>query len=182
MSERGKFSVFNRTHYENVLVTRVNPEFLLNENLPNINHIEDIDDDFWKNRFESIKTFEKHIALNGTIIFKFYLHLSKEEQRKRLLRRIEKKKHQWKFAPSDMRERNLWDDYQRCYEDAINSTSTDDAPWYVVPADDKKACRLMVAKTILETLEKYLDIKEPDLDPEIEAKLGEYYHILKDEK
>lgn len=182
MPERGKFGVFNRTHYENVLVTRVNPQFLLNENLPNINSVDDVNDDFWQKRFESINAFEKHIANNGTIFFKFFLHLSKEEQRKRLLRRIEKKKHQWKFEPGDIRERALWDDYQVCYEEAINRTSMPYAPWYIVPADDKKACRLMVAQTILETLKTYTDIKEPELDPRIKVNLDEYYQALKNEE
>lgn len=181
LPQRGKFGVFNRTHYENVLVTRVNPHFLLNENLPNIQSVDDVDDDFWQKRFESIKAFEQHIANNGTIIFKFYLHLSKEEQRKRLLRRIEKKKHQWKFEPGDIRERALWDNYQACYEDILNRSSHDYAPWFVVPADDKKACRLMVAQTILNTLKTYTDIKEPELDPKIKANLDEYYEALKKE-
>lgn len=181
LPQRGKFGVFNRTHYENVLVTRVNPHFLLNENLPNIQSVDDVDDDFWQKRFESIKAFEQHIANNGTIIFKFYLHLSKEEQRKRLLRRIEKKKHQWKFEPGDIRERALWDNYQACYEDILNRSSHDYATWFVVPADDKKACRLMVAQTILNTLKTYTDIKEPELDPKIKANLDEYYEALKKE-
>jgi len=182
LPERGKFAVFNRTHYENVLVTRVNPEFLLNENLPNIQSINDLSDDFWTNRFESINAFEKHIANNGTIVLKFYLHLSKEEQRQRLMRRIEKQKHQWKFSPGDIKERALWVDYQAFYEDILNRSSSDIAPWYAVPADDKEACRLAVAQTILDVLKTYTDIKEPELDPEIKVSLDSYYKGLKNEK
>jgi PPK2 family polyphosphate:nucleotide phosphotransferase len=182
LPERGKFGVFNRTYYENVLVTRVNPQFLLNENLPNIQKVEDVTDAFWASRFESINAFEKHLINNGTIVLKFYLHLSKEEQRQRLLRRLEKHKHQWKFSPDDIKERALWDKYQACYQDILNRSSTEIAPWYVVPADDKEACRLMVAQTILDTLIKFTDIKEPELDPKVKADLDMYYQGLKNEQ
>ena len=128
---RGKVGVFNRTHYENVLVTRVHPEYILNENIPGINDVSDIDEAFWENRFEQINNFEKHIADNGTIIFKFFLHLSKEEQKNRLLRRLNKPNKNWKFSAGDLKERALWDEYQHCYEDAINKTSKFHAPWYV---------------------------------------------------
>jgi PPK2 family polyphosphate:nucleotide phosphotransferase len=182
LPERGKFGVFNRTYYENVLVTRVNPQFLLNENLPNIQKVEDVTDAFWANRFESINAFEKHLINNGTIVLKFYLHLSKEEQRQRLMRRLEKQKHQWKFSPGDIKERALWYKYQACYEEILNQSSTEIAPWYVVPADDKEACRLMVAQTILETLKQFTDIKEPELDPKVKADLDMYYQGLKNEQ
>ena len=138
LPEKGKFAIFNRTHYENVLVTRVHPEYVLNENLPDINSVEDIKPKFWKKRIEQINNFEKHVAENGTIIFKFYLHLSKDEQRDRLLRRLEKGKHNWKFSPGDLKEREHWDEYQKYYQQAINKTSTSHAPWYIVPADDKE--------------------------------------------
>src|SRR5690554_4201095 len=107
LPQRGKFGVFNRTHYENVLVTRVHPEYILDENLPNVTSLEDVNDAFWDKRFEQINNFEKHIAENGTVIFKFYLHLSKEEQKNRLLRRLEKKNKNWKFSPGDLKEREL---------------------------------------------------------------------------
>lgn len=107
LPERGKFSVFNRTHYENVLVTKVHPEYILGENIPKIDSVEDIDDEFWEKRYNQINNFEKHISENGTIIFKFFLHLSKEEQRQRLLRRIELKQKNWKFSPGDLEERNF---------------------------------------------------------------------------
>lgn len=174
LPEKGKFSVFNRTHYENVLVTRVHPNYILNENIPGINAIEDITPEFWENRFESINAFEKHIAANGVIILKFYLHLSKEEQRQRLLRRLEKAEHNWKFSPGDLKEREYWEEYQKCYEEAINKTSKPHAPWYVVPADNKETCRYLVAKTILEELQKFTDIKEPELEPEVQENIKFY--------
>ncbi|MFN3756941.1 MAG: PPK2 family polyphosphate kinase [Flavobacterium sp.] len=181
LPEKGKFAVFNRTHYENVLVTRVNPQFILNENIPGIENVEDITPEFWKHRIESINDFEKHIARNGIIIFKFFLHLSKEEQRHRLIRRLEKEKHNWKFSPSDLKERELWDEYQHCYEEVINSTSQPNAPWYIVPADNKETARYIVAKTILEELSRYTDIKEPELDEKIKANIAYYREQLEKE-
>lgn len=178
---RGKFGVFNRTHYENVLVTRVHPEYILNENIPGINSVEDIDEAFWEKRFEQINNFEKHIAENGTIIFKFFLHLSKDEQKHRLLRRLEKKSKNWKFSPGDLKERKLWDDYQKYYEEAINKTSKKHAPWFAIPADDKPTARYIVARTLLDTLKKYEDIKEPELDDEIKANLELYKQELENE-
>lgn len=178
LPEKGKFSVFNRTHYENVLVTRVHPEYLLFENLPGIEEVSDITSDFWDDRFESINNFEKHISRNGTIVLKFYLHLSKEEQRKRLLNRLEHAEDNWKFSISDMKERELWDDYMKYYEDAINNTSKKHAPWYVVPADDKEMSRYIVAKIIWETIQLLTDIKDPDLDPAIKANLDLYKEKL----
>ncbi|WP_222984725.1 PPK2 family polyphosphate kinase [Flagellimonas meishanensis] len=171
LPERGKFSVFNRTHYENVLVTRVHPEYILGENIPGIESVSDIDHSFWEERFKQINNFEKHIAENGTLIFKFYLHLSKEEQRQRLLRRIRLKRKNWKFSPDDLKERKLWDKYQACYEEALRKTSKDHAPWFVIPADNKKAARVIVASILLKALKKYEDIKEPELDDEIKANL-----------
>lgn len=181
LPEKGKFAVFNRTHYENVLVTRVHPEYILNENIPGIQSVDDITPEFWENRFESINAFEKHIASNGILIFKFYLHLSKEEQRQRLIRRLETEKHNWKFSPGDLKERSLWDDYIKYYEEAINKTSKPHAPWFVVPADNKENARYIVAKTILETLQMYTDIKEPELDEKIKENLSHYREQLKKE-
>lgn len=178
---RGKFGVFNRTHYENVLVTRVHPEYILGEYLPEVKSVADVNDAFWDKRFEQINHFEKTIAQNGTIIFKFFLNLSKDEQKFRLLRRLEKKNKHWKFSPDDLKERALWDKYQECYEDAINRTSKPHAPWYNIPADNKPAARLLVASILLEELAKYTDIKEPDLDPEVKAKIDEYKQQLENE-
>jgi PPK2 family polyphosphate:nucleotide phosphotransferase len=174
LPEKGKFAIFNRTHYENILVTRVHPEYILGENLPGINSVDDITPDFWKNRIEQINNFEKHISQNGTIVMKFYLHLSKEEQRQRLLRRLEEEKHNWKFSPGDLKERGYWDEYMKYYEEAINKTSTSHAPWYIVPADDKEMSRYIVAKIIWEEMKKYNDIKEPELDEKTAANIELY--------
>lgn len=181
LPERGKFGVFNRTHYENVLITRVHPEYLLNENLPKLTDIKDLKSSFWKERFNQIKAFEKHITQNGTIIFKFYLNLSKEEQKERLLRRLEEEDHNWKFSPGDLAERKLWDKYMECYEDAIKNTSTSHAPWYIIPADDKKVARYLVAKTILDELTKYKDISYPELPEDIEKDIASYRDELEHE-
>ena len=181
LPEKGKFAIFNRTHYENVLVTRVHAEFILAVNLHGINSVEDIKPKFWKRRIEQINNFESHIAENGTIVMKFYLHLSKEEQRQRLLRRLEEGKHNWKFSPGDLKEREYWDEYQEYYEEAINKTSTEHAPWYVVPADDKEMARYIVAKIIWEEMKQYTDIKEPELDEKIKANFEEYKEQLKKE-
>ncbi|MCV9930994.1 polyphosphate kinase 2 family protein [Flavobacterium sp. LS1R47] len=181
LPEKGKYAIFNRTHYENILVTRVHPEFILNENLPGIEKVEDIPEDFWKNRIEQINNFEKHITQNGIIVLKFYLHLSKEEQRQRLLRRLDKEKHNWKFSVGDLKEREHWDEYQQYYEEAINKTSTKDAPWYVVPADDKEMARYIVAKIIWEEMQKHTDIKEPELAEAIKDNIKVYQQQLENE-
>lgn len=178
---RGKFGIFNRSHYENVLVTRVHPELILNENLPEINEISDITEDFWERRFEDIRNFEKHLAENGTIIFKFFLNISKEEQRQRLLRRLNKPNKNWKFSPADLEERKLWDKYKNLYEDAIERTSLPHAPWYIIPADDKPTARYITAKILLENLLKYEDVQEPELPPEIQEKLAYYKDQLSKE-
>lgn len=181
LPSRGKFAIFNRTHYENVLVTRVHPEYILGENLPNVNGLEDINEAFWSKRFDQINNFEKHIAENGTIIFKFFLNLSKDEQKNRLLRRLEKQEKNWKFSPGDLKERKLWDQYQYCYEDAINRTSKSHAPWYIIPADSKPTARYIVARIIYDTLSAYTDIKEPELDDEIKANIELYKQQLNNE-
>tara|TARA_R110002051_G_scaffold56554_3_gene105261 strand:+ start:13630 stop:14511 length:882 start_codon:yes stop_codon:yes gene_type:complete len=179
---KGKFGVFNRTHYENVLVTRVHPEYILNEHIPGIHSVKDINQKFWDKRFEQINDFERHLAANGTLIFKFFLNLSKEAQRQRLLRRLELKEKHWKFSPGDLKERKLWSTYQECYEEAISKTTHDHAPWYVVPADNKKATRVIVASILLQSLKKYKDIKEPMLSEKILANLGDYEEQLQSEK
>ena len=179
LPEKGKFAVFNRTHYENVLVTRVHPEYILFENLPGIEKVEDITPQFWENRMEQIVNFEKHISQNGTKILKFYFHMSKDEQRERLLKRLENPKDNWKFSTGDLKERERWDDYMKYYEEAINKTSTDFAPWYIIPADDKGIARYIVAKTIWEEMQKLTDITEPELDPKVKANIEEYRTQLK---
>lgn len=181
LPERGKFGIFNRTHYENVLVTRVHPGYILGENLPSVHSVEDVNADFWTKRFEQINNFEKHISDNGTVIFKFFLNLSKSEQKNRLLRRLEKQEKNWKFSPGDLKERALWDQYMACYEDAINRTSKPNAPWYAIPADDKETARYLVAKIMYDTLKTYTDIQEPDLDDDIKANLELYKKQLESE-
>ena len=178
---KGKFGIFNRTHYENVLVTRVHPEYILGENIPGINEVSDIDQHFWDSRFDQIINFENHLAANGTIIFKFFLHLSKEEQRQRLLRRLRLKQKHWKFSPGDLKERKLWSKYQQCYQEAIQRTSKPKAPWFVIPADNKKAARLIVAQILIQELKKYKDIAEPELDDKIKANLESYKQQLQSE-
>jgi PPK2 family polyphosphate:nucleotide phosphotransferase len=178
LPEKGKYAVFNRSHYENVLVTRVNPQFLLCENIPGIEKEEDIPADFWDKRFTQIRCFEDHITQNGTVVFKFFLHLGKEEQRLRLLRRLEKKNKRWKFEPSDITERKLWDEYIKHYEEAINTTSLPHAPWYIIPSDDKPMARYLVAKIIYEEMVKYTDIVEPQPDDHLKENIEKYKEKL----
>ena len=181
LPEKGKFAVFNRTHYENVLVTRVHPEYVLDENLPGIETVSAITPEFWENRLEQINNFEKHISQNGTIVLKFFLHLSKEEQRQRLLRRLEEEKHNWKFSPGDLKEREHWDEYSRFYEEAINNTSKKNAPWFIIPADDKEMARYIVAQIIWEEMQRYTDIQEPEMDDEIKANFEKFKEQLRKE-
>lgn len=178
---RGKFGVHNRTHYENVLVTRVHLNYILGEKLPNIHSIEDVNDAFWDKRFEQINNFEKHLAENGTVIFKFFMNLSKDEQKQRLLRRLDLKHKNWKFSAGDLKERKLWDKYMECYEDAINRTSKAHAPWFNIPADNKPVARLTVATILYNTLKAYEDIKEPELDAKTKANIEVYRQELNNE-
>ncbi|MCB0459611.1 MAG: polyphosphate kinase 2 family protein [Flavobacteriaceae bacterium] len=181
LPERGKIGVFNRTHYENVLVTRVHRGYVFGENIPSVTSVEQLTDDFYHKRMEHINNFEQHIAENGMIILKFFLHLSKDEQKNRLLRRIELKEKNWKFSAGDLKERKLWDEYQKCYEDMLNRTSKEKAPWYMVPADDKETARYIVANVILETLKSYKDIEEPELDDETKANLEAFKKQLEND-
>lgn len=182
LPERGKIGVFNRTHYENVLVTRVHPKYILNENIPSILSVDDIPENFWQERMKDMNNFENHISKSGTIVLKFFLHLSKEEQRQRLLRRLEKGKHNWKFSPGDLEERKHWEEYQKCYEEILNQTSTEKAPWFVIPADDKDLARYIVAKIVLKELKKHTDIQNPTLDPGIIDNIKMYKQILSEDK
>ena len=159
---RGMFGIFNRSHYENVLVTRVHPELILNENLPGIRKPEDIGESFWSTRFKQINQFEKTLVDNGTVILKFYLHLSKKEQKKRFLERIDNPAKNWKFSPSDIQERGLWKNYRKAYEELLSNTSTERAPWFVVPADDKWFTRFLIANIIVSELSD-LDLSFPTL-------------------
>jgi PPK2 family polyphosphate:nucleotide phosphotransferase len=177
---KGKIGVFNRTHYENVLVTRVHPEYIFGENIPAVKSLEDIDDAFFHDRMERINDFENHLAKNGTIVLKFFLNLSKKEQKNRLLRRLNIQEKNWKFSKADLKERKLWDKYQFCYEDLLNKTSKENAPWFVIPADDKPTARLLLAEILLEELEKY-NFKEPSLPSAIQAQVEEFKAQLNNE-
>lgn len=182
LPERGKFGVFNRTHYENVIATRVHPEYILNENLPQITKTEDINTDFWEKRFEQIRNFEKYLTENGTILFKFFLHISKQEQKNRLLERLNTPSKNWKFSSGDLEERKLWEKYQTYYEEAINKTSSKSTPWHIIPADNKRAARLLVAKILWNTLKEYDDIKYPELSEKDKASIGKYKEQLINEE
>ena len=180
LPEKGKFTIFNRTHYENVLITRVHPEYLENERNPSID-IDNLTDDFWNNRMEHMVQFEKFWAENGVITLKFYLHLSKDEQKNRLLKRIDKPKHQWKFSPNDLTERGFWEKYQFCYEEILKNSNHKKGEWFIVPSDDKDVSRLIVAKIIYDTLKKYKDISYPQPEPEILEHISKYkQQLLKD--
>lgn len=177
---KGKIGVFNRTHYENVLVTRVHPEYIFGENIPAVKSLDDLDDAFYHNRMASINDFEKHITDSGTIVLKFFLNLSKDEQKNRLLRRLNLPKKNWKFSAGDLKERKLWDKYQFCYEDLLNRTSKENAPWFVIPADDKPTARLILADIVLEELEKY-NFKEPTLPAKIQDQVENFKAQLNNE-
>ncbi len=181
LPERGKIAVFNRTHYENVLVTRVHKNYILGENIPAVKSVTDLTDDFYEKRLNHIKNFEEHLVDNGTIVLKFFLNISKEEQKNRLLRRLNIQEKNWKFSAGDLEERKLWEEYQACYQDAINKTSTNKAPWYVVPSDNKDTARLLVTKTILNELQKHEDIKYPELDKETKSNIEIYKTQLNNE-
>jgi PPK2 family polyphosphate:nucleotide phosphotransferase len=148
---RGKIGIFNRSYYEEVLIVRVHPEILRNEGLPDAPHDEKT---VWHERYRSIVNLERHLHENGTRIIKFFLHLSKEEQRKRFLARIDEPDKNWKFSAADIAERGFWKQYMKAYEKCLSATSTRDAPWYVVPADDKENARLIVSRIVLDTLEE----------------------------
>ncbi|MEZ5104111.1 MAG: polyphosphate kinase 2 family protein [Draconibacterium sp.] len=167
---RGEIGIFNRSHYENVLVTRVHPEFIMGENIPGITTVKDIDESFWRNRFEQINRFEKNLYENGTRILKFFLHLSKEEQKVRFLERIDNPTKNWKLSAADAKERKLWDKYQRAYAEMISATSKEYAPWYILPADDKPLTRICIATAIHSEFKK-LNLKYPELSEEDRQKL-----------
>jgi PPK2 family polyphosphate:nucleotide phosphotransferase len=162
LPERGQIGIFNRSHYENVLVTRVHPELLLKEKLPGIDAVNDITKKFWKRRFEQINNFEQNIVQNGTVMIKFFLHVSKAEQKKRFLERIDNPKKNWKFSVADLKEREYWDEYQQAYEEALSHTSTKYAPWYIIPADDKWYLQLAVGTIINSEFEK-LNLSYPKI-------------------
>jgi PPK2 family polyphosphate:nucleotide phosphotransferase len=154
LPSRGEIGIFNRSHYENVLVTRVHPEYIITENLPNIKSVKDIDAAFWQQRMKQINRFEKNIVDNGTIVLKFFLHLSKEEQKRRFLERIDNPQKNWKFSVADLKERAHWDAYMSAYEAVLSKTSKEEAPWFVIPADNKWSARLAIIETVIHEFEQ----------------------------
>lgn len=181
LPSRGEIGVFNRSYYEDVLVSRVHPEIILNANLPEVDSLSDVNDHFFKGRYQDIRDYEKYLSRNGFVIFKFFLHISKDEQRKRFLRRINLPKKHWKFSSADIRERQYWDKYQKAYEKAINATATKKNPWYVVPADDKWYSRLIVSDILTKEIEK-LPLAYPVLSPDEAARLDTAKEELLNEK
>jgi PPK2 family polyphosphate:nucleotide phosphotransferase len=176
LPERGRIGIFNRSYYEEVLVVRVHPEFLERQHLPPAS----VDADIWKRRFDEINSFEKYLVQNGIIPVKCFLNVSKEEQRRRFLERIERPEKNWKFSIADAKERALWDQYQTAYEDMLNHTSTEWAPWFVIPADKKWFTRLAVSEIVLSRL-KALNLAYPVVSQERRRELHEIAAMLKKE-
>ncbi len=174
MPERGRIGIFNRSYYEEVLVVRVHPELLDKQKLPA--SIRD-DKHLWERRFEDINHLERYLLNNGIVTLKFFLNVSKEEQLERFLKRLDKPAKNWKFSEGDVKERALWPDYQRAFEQMLSATSTEHAPWYVIPADKKWYTRMAVAEVIVQRLEE-LDLKFPEVSKERQAQLKELRHKL----
>jgi len=162
LPERGRIGIFNRSYYEDVLVVKVHPEFLAKQKLPRGTVV---DDRFWQARYEDINAFERHLDRSGTKVVKFFLHVSKDEQRRRFLSRVEHPNKYWKFSPTDLAERAHWDEYMDAFEEALTKTSTEHAPWYVIPADYKHVMRTMVAGVVVRVI-KSLDLSYPKVGPE----------------
>jgi PPK2 family polyphosphate:nucleotide phosphotransferase len=173
LPERGRIGIFNRSYYEEVLVVRVHSGLLEKEKMPK----KLVTKDIWKERFKDIRAFERYLARNGTVILKFFLHVSKEEQKRRFLERIDNPAKNWKFAIGDVEERKLWDKYMAAYEDMIRNTSRPEAPWFVVPADNKWFTRLVVAAEVVDALDR-LDLKFPSVTGEVHGELAKARKIL----
>jgi len=173
LPERGRIGIFNRSYYEEVLVVKVHPEYLKGQKLPDRINLKRI----WQQRYESVREHEKHLARNGTVILKFWLNVSREEQRQRFLARIDEPRKNWKFSASDLHERTFWKDYMAAYQEAVNATSRPWAPWYAIPADDKPFMRLTVAEIIVKSLKK-LKLKYPAVDEKERARFSEMRGIL----
>jgi len=180
LPERGRIGIFNRSHYEEVLVCKVHPEYVLGQNIPSIKTLNDIDEHFWQMRYKSIRNWEKHLAASGTLILKFFLNVSKDEQKARFLSRIEETKKNWKFSFGDLKERARWYDYMNAYQDAITNTADEDAPWYIIPADNKPIMRAMVASIVAEALSK-LNIKYPSVGQKELEEMKQAKEILENE-
>jgi len=180
LPHRGNFGIFNRSYYEEVLIVKVHPEFLIRQRLPGIDTIHDADKDFWKMRYRQINAMERHLSENGVIILKFFLNVSKNEQKERFLKRIVDESRNWKFSSTDIAERQYWDDYMQAYSDMLSNTSTEVAPWYVIPADKKWFMRYAVSSIILSRL-KTLDLRYPILSKSETIRLAEAKQMLQSE-
>ena len=181
LPERGMISIFNRSYYEEVLVVRVHPEFLVPQRLPNLNSLKPKSlSKLWKQRFDEINSFEHSLANNGTIVLKFYLHVSRDEQKERFLERLTNREKHWKFNARDLTERALWPQYKKAFEEALSATSTEWAPWYVIPADNKWYTRAAIADIIAAKLEK-LKLKYPEVPEDERSKFDDLAHRLASE-
>jgi PPK2 family polyphosphate:nucleotide phosphotransferase len=177
LPERGRIGIFNRSYYEEVLIVKVHPELLVAQHVPDARP----NDKLWKKRYDDINRFERHLTRNGTKVLKFFLHISKDEQRKRFLERVDDPKKHWKFSPADLAERERWDDYMRVYEEALCATSTKWAPWYVVPADHKWVSRTMVAAIITRVVDS-LNLSYPEVTPAQAQQIAEAKRRLEAER
>lgn len=178
---KGFIGIHNRSHYEEVLVTKVHPAFILGQNLPGIRTVKDINKKFWEQRYASIRNFEEHLAANGTVIMKFFLYMSRDQQKQRFLERIDDPEKNWKFSANDVKERAYWKDYMAAYEDAIRETAAPHAPWYIIPADDQWESRALVGRLLREQLQA-LGLKHPTLDVAAMGQLKAAMAALKAEK
>jgi len=180
LPERGRIGIFNRSYYEEVLIVKVHPELVLRQQLPGIKSIQDINKDFWEKRYQQINAMEKHLVENGTIILKFFLNVSKKEQKRRFMDRINDPDKNWKFTMDDVKERSFWNDYQRAFEEAVTATNTEVAPWYIIPADHKWYMRTIVGEIIVKKLNS-LPLKYPEVTTEKKEEILNAKTILESE-
>lgn len=180
LPERGRIGIFNRSQYEDVLIAKVHPEIILSNKLPGVTSLEDVTPKFWKKRYRQINDYERYLTENGTIVIKFFLNVSKDEQKRRFLARLEEEAKNWKFSTSDLKERSYWDDYMKAYSDMLTHTSTEDAPWYVIPADNKWFMRYAVGRILCERMGE-LDLHYPEMPVEARHKIDDFKKALLDE-
>lgn len=180
LPERGRIGIFNRSQYEDVLIAKVHPEIILSNKLPGVTSLEDVTPKFWKKRYRQINDYEHYLTENGTIVIKFFLNVSKDEQKRRFFARLEDEAKNWKFSTSDLKERSYWDDYMKAYSDMLTHTSTEDAPWYVIPADNKWFMRYAVGRILCERMGE-LDLHYPEMPVEARHKIDDFKKALLDE-
>ena len=180
LPERGRIGIFNRSQYDDVLIAKVHPEIILSNKLPGVTSLEDVTPKFWKKRYRQINDYERYLTENGTIVIKFFLNVSKDEQKRRFLARLEDEAKNWKFSTSDLKERSYWDDYMKAYSDMLTHTSTEDAPWYVIPADNKWFMRYAVGRILCERMGE-LDLHYPEMPVEARHKIDDFKKALLDE-